>query len=309
MHTVSLKGLLVFLLFIFICGIGYGKDAKKNHSITKEIVVNEFVTKEEYAAVITDLKSLKSTIETNQTYITKLDAQNKLMREYHDSLIDMVLWSLGVVVTLAIGLAGFNWWANNKLYESDKAELAGKFDAKIKTLHQSVENSLVSKYNELSTELNRISETYNTTIRAEMTEFRSIVDSLKSELTNLAKLVDKHKAAHEADMTQIRKNIAFNMLVTYGVEEEVWETKDIPENMLLSQIQALEAAIKLDAEYQLKTIPERILDNLEKKFKAPNIKLDSYYKKELLEVLDTKKVDATIANSIRKLLNEVSADD
>lgn len=52
-----------------------------------------------------------------------LKAQLDEMRRSEDRLLATVHWSLGIVVTLAVGLALFGWWSASRVYQRDIASL------------------------------------------------------------------------------------------------------------------------------------------------------------------------------------------
>jgi hypothetical protein len=51
--------------------------------------------------------------------VAVLRAQITEMRRSEDRLLSTVHWTLGAVVTVAIGLAAFSWWSSNKLHQQD----------------------------------------------------------------------------------------------------------------------------------------------------------------------------------------------
>jgi hypothetical protein len=52
-----------------------------------------------------------------------LKAQLDEMRRSEDRLLSTVHWSLGIVATLAVGLALFGWWSASRVYQRDIASL------------------------------------------------------------------------------------------------------------------------------------------------------------------------------------------
>lgn len=62
-----------------------------------------------------------------------LEAQLKVMKEYHGSLLDTVYWALAGVLVLVSLLLGFGWFANFKIYERDKDALRKELKAHAET--------------------------------------------------------------------------------------------------------------------------------------------------------------------------------
>jgi uncharacterized protein YukE len=48
-----------------------------------------------------------------------LAAQLAEIRRSDDRLFTLVLWTLGITATIALGLAVFSWWTSHKVYERD----------------------------------------------------------------------------------------------------------------------------------------------------------------------------------------------
>ncbi len=60
-----------------------------------------------------------------------LQGELKAIREYHDSLLDTVHWSLGIVFGLVLLIIGSSWYTNFRLYEADKTRILEEVERKI----------------------------------------------------------------------------------------------------------------------------------------------------------------------------------
>ncbi|OAI44021.1 hypothetical protein AYO43_09635 [Nitrospira sp. SCGC AG-212-E16] len=69
----------------------------------------------------------------SETEIAVLRARLEEEQTHNGAVLQTVYWSLGVLVTLAIALIGFGWFANFRVYERDKEALATALDAHVVT--------------------------------------------------------------------------------------------------------------------------------------------------------------------------------
>jgi hypothetical protein len=117
-----------------------------------------------------------------QTEVVALRAQLETMRSYQDRFIAIVLWALGTVITIALGLAAFGWYTNKTTYERDRdalrqeretlrhelrallsdeirrvsQELTASLSEREKSASQATEKSLDAKLEKLNSRMNSI---------------------------------------------------------------------------------------------------------------------------------------------------------
>lgn len=196
--------------------------------------------------------------------------ENRLLKDFQDSLISTVHWSLSVVVTMLLVLAGINWFANFKFYERDKKQLRYDLESYVKT--EIDKGALEAKGLKLAA-----LEEVDSRLESRLSDFslrfvtidahRDDVDELKSEL----------EVAH----TRISLD-AFDALLT---EMYMWKTRKVYKNMLITQIKALKLASKLDVEWRVSFMLEVISDTLDKFFIKEVLKLDEGQNQELRDAL------------------------
>lgn len=111
--------------------------------------------------------------------VSSSSAQEQLseMRRLDDRLLSAVLWSLGVVVFVAVLLAGFSWYTNFKIYERDRTNLRGE-------LQISIEKELVQGRKDLESKLDQHREILNATSKKHLDQLASSLDQLKESLTS-----------------------------------------------------------------------------------------------------------------------------
>ena len=61
------------------------------------------------------------------------------MRDYDQRLIATVYWSLGGVFLVVVVIAGFNWFANYRIYERERESLRNELKLQVNALQSEVE--------------------------------------------------------------------------------------------------------------------------------------------------------------------------
>lgn len=69
----------------------------------------------------------------------------EVMKQYDQDLLETVYWSLGALLTIAVLLIGFGWFANFKVYERDKESIRRDLNSFIQSEFKSIQNSVESK--------------------------------------------------------------------------------------------------------------------------------------------------------------------
>jgi hypothetical protein len=98
-----------------------------------------------------------------------LVAQMEVVKSYQDTFVSIVLWSLGSVLAMALGLAAFNWYSSRVIYERDiqalrhenqavvrviEAELKGEFSEFFQSLEKSLSSSVDAMEKDVEGRLN-----------------------------------------------------------------------------------------------------------------------------------------------------------
>lgn len=129
---------------------------------------------------------------TTNTEVVELRAQLAVVRDYQDRFIGVVLWSLGAVVTMTIGLLAFGWFTNKVNYERDRD-----------SVRQERDNLRSELRSFISDEIRRVSQDVSSTLndREKLIEQRvertavAHVQRVTSQLKDLAGRV--HDIEHE----------------------------------------------------------------------------------------------------------------
>jgi DNA repair exonuclease SbcCD ATPase subunit len=214
------------------------------------------------------------TIEEIKTReIAALREQNSVMREYHGSILDTVYWALGGIIATVLLLAGFGWWSNFKVYEQDKARLKEE----LQSLIRGIESTLALKVEENRSQLERTVDTKNENhlnrILEEASTLRTLIDTERSAREN--KITEISKTLEEAK-TQIKKgekDVAEVEFKLREAEENIWDIKKIPQNVVITQAQGLLAAINAENDSSIKNVLGRMKDTLQKDIVEKNMML------------------------------------
>jgi hypothetical protein len=225
-----------------------------------------------------------------------LQTQNKLIKDYQSSLMDTVLWALGVVCTIAVFIAGFGWWSNFKVYENDKKRLKEELDLSLAERIAQLELRLTSSNADFTRVIEARVEAMLNRAYAEQTALQAKINELATKLEELSKRL----VAAKKDNLQV--NAALRR-----VEETVWDIRDIPENILVTQSQGLEAELEADLISNAKWTLERMKKVLEKSFINGNEHMSRGTIEILLDALPTNISELGVElTAVRSLLERVN---
>jgi predicted nuclease with TOPRIM domain len=210
--------------------------------------------------------------------------------------MDTVLWALGVVCTIAVFIAGFGWWSNFKVYENDKKRLKEELDLSLAERIAQLELRLTSSNADFTRVIEARVEAMLNRAYAEQTALQAKINELATKLEELSKRL----VAAKKDNLQV--NAALRR-----VEETVWDIRDIPENILVTQSQGLEAELEADLISNAKWTLERMKKVLEKSFINGNEHMSRGTIEILLDALPTNISELGVElTAVRSLLERVN---
>ena len=116
------------------------------------------------------------------TEVQVLKAQIETMRSYQDQFISVITWSLGAVLTIAFGLAAYNWYSSKLSYERDIQALRQEN----KALHAELTALLKSETEQAAKRLLDELASKQAEIQAALTKaFDSKLSDIKDEVLDL----------------------------------------------------------------------------------------------------------------------------
>jgi len=199
--------------------------------------------------------------------IALLRAQVKSSKEYQDTLLNIVCWSLSGTLAIALLLAGFGWWSNFKIYEADKKRLSDDFEARIIKLKSDLELKAMSFNSELEKIVDEKNAQYFERIQKETLVLRSEIPSVRSEFLERLALIEKPIQGLSKKTIDNEKSVYDLEATLRDVEENIWEMKGVWPNVLLTQGQRVRAAIRADNKYQVEGALEDMVETIEKMIK------------------------------------------
>ena len=251
-------------------------------------------------------KTMADNDQNNFAEIQALREQNKIIRDYQSSLLDTVYWSLAGIFGTTLLLAGFSWFTNFKIYDSDRRRLIEDFQEKA----QQLESSVALKLQENALDLDKA-----TTARLE-----ALDKKLEKQISNASDAIGKSYAALEKNLTSLTKrvdgddaksknihkdlaNISAEMRL---IEEVMWGIKGLHGNMLITQMQGLQSAKDAENTFLFKLVLERMRNTVNDSFLAKKIPIDQTTMKLVNDGLDLcTGIDDLQLVEIRKLLNKI----
>lgn|GEM_PF-5890492 len=78
---------------------------------------------------------------TDDPTVAALEAQIAQERRYQEQLIQIVLWSIGGVMTIGVLLVGYGWYQNRIVYDRDRDALTQALGANIESVRAQIENT------------------------------------------------------------------------------------------------------------------------------------------------------------------------
>ncbi|UDN22868.1 MULTISPECIES: hypothetical protein [Aeromonas] len=230
----------------------------------------------------------------------ELKIENKIMKEFHEKILDTVYWSLGSVFGILALLLGFGWWSNFKLHEKDKKSILDEVSALISER----EISQIKK-------IHNVQESINSEIKSVVIQLNSKIDNLHVLHSEVDKTTDELYGQIETVKASIADCIKHIKISHLGhevslrfVEERLWDTRGVGDNVLLTQFQYLSACIELNKLVEnegrdIGGILERIAATIQESFIDKKRKVSQY----LLDVAknDLKELDEKHNISINKI--------
>lgn len=265
---------------------------------------------ERHAASKTPPEEIQFSSQIQKQSLNEVDLlkeQNKLIREYQASILSTVYWALSGVFTVLAFLAGFGWWSNFKMYEADKVRLQQDLDSKINELDSKLALRLEENRTELERAVDVKGEAQLSRLLSELTDVRANISKLSDESRQRSDEIKEVQEELKKNFSQLLKFIRLTEGETRFVEEQVWELKGIPNNILMTQCQAIDAALAAENLDAVNNVLGRLQRTLQKYYITEQEKLldKTLYDKihDRLNKLGDK--NAILAKEILELLGKI----
>jgi hypothetical protein len=203
-----------------------------------------------------------------------LKQQLTTMREYHSSLLDTVYWALAGVFTLVVLLAGFGWWSNFKVYEQDKQRLKDELLSVIRTSDATLALRLEEGRSAVDRLLEAKLESVLSVLRQDVVDVKKAIADERDSRTKIN--VETQIAIKKIDELLVDQSRSISMAEANlrSVEENVWELMNIPENILMTQVQGLHAVMNANRQGQVEAVLRRMQSTLQRYYLSGKSLLD-----------------------------------
>jgi hypothetical protein len=205
------------------------------------------------------------------TETIQIREQNKIIREYHASLLDTVYWALTGVFAFTGLLSGFGWWSNFRVYEADKKRLRDELSSQLKEADSSAIIRENAAQRAIETMLEGKIEKAISLLQSEHAENRRETAALRKELNAYIESAALKLKSATDQISKIDRGLAERESELRHVEEYVWDLKSIQANVLMTQGQGIGAAAAAENKFYLDCVLSRMKSTIEQRILLQNI--------------------------------------
>lgn len=282
--------------------------------ITIILIFSNAIFAKENPLVKTENLSTTSSLPSNSENLTnqsiiELKAQNNLIKDYHDTLIDTVYWTIGSVFAILIVLISYSGFTSFRINQQKLNEIREELQNTVKSNvleNKKYSTELISQFSEkLKSQNDIVLEKVDKAIENQKSLLFQIIEkpeknieSLEKEIESLTKLSLRNKTGLDSLETHLRM-----------VEESIWEIKKIPTNILLTQAQGIVSAIKSEDNNLVSLVARRIKSTLETYYNSDQYSVSEFTYKTLVSAIESaEKIDPILISQIKTLLTKVKID-
>lgn len=203
---------------------------------------------------------VEKSLSQKESELLLLKDQNKLIKEFQSSQQTTVLWALGGVLSFVLVVMGLSYFTNFKFYEQDKDRIKSDFESRLASYRAEMNLQLEESKREVSVILDESNKVILDRVLLQLAEVRATTESMRSELIAEIKLVESAAAKFMDDLRAVDVKLANAEMELREVEMVVWKLDDVPENMLISLGQGLQAAAEAGNKFGVARLLEKILE-------------------------------------------------
>ncbi|WP_455928884.1 hypothetical protein [Pseudomonas fluorescens] len=193
-----------------------------------------------------------------ETELKILKEKNILISEFQSSLISIVIWSLSAVVSVVILLVGASLFTNFKLHEKDVQRIQADYDAKIKIFQSEMEAGLARAGQEMANAQEARSQQDLNRMLDQAAQVRSQFETVRLSLEEKFDQLFSGTMKFEARVDSLEKAQIALRAELRKAETRIWEIKKIPQNVLISSLQGLDAALVSGDKWRIEDFVEQI---------------------------------------------------
>ncbi|WP_339466238.1 hypothetical protein [Pseudomonas lurida] len=253
--------------------------------------------------------SVQTILSQKESELLLLKDQNKLIREFQSSQQTTVLWALGSVLSFVLVVMGLSYFTNFKFYEQDKDRIKTDFESRLASYRAEMNLQLEESKRDVSVILDESNKVILDRVLLQLAEVRATTESIRSELISEIKVVKGSVAKFKEDLNAVDMKLANAEMELREVEMVVWKLDDVPENMLISLGQGLQAAAVAGNKFGVSRLLEKILEVIDKHFLEAGQSIEQDTVDMLNNDLDfARSMKVTGVSRVKKALSQIPID-
>ncbi len=238
-----------------------------------------------------------SASQSDQITISLLQSELNTVRDFQDTLLTTVFWSLGTIATIAVLLVGFGWYSNFRVYERDKASLSQE-------LRSHLDNELAALSTKIEQSLNESRDSANKLAHEQREELSARVNK------TLEATVTKSVAPLSARIEMLKSGHAELQYAILEINRERWRAKGVYTNALREGVSILNLTTANQQGWRISRALDAIQADLKVLLeqKPPRAAPDAELLRDISSALDQVSQDNPIpVNAIKDLLARTRA--
>jgi hypothetical protein len=188
------------------------------------------------------------TAQPPATELVQVDRWIAMSDQFNNRLLNVVYGSLAAIIAMLIALVGYNWFANNRSYERDKAALSSELNAE---LSKQISNLRASLSEQHDSQINSLSELAQSSAKTEAEKAAVKISAIKTEF--------------EARLGTVTTELKGLYVATQDAESQRWADKGVFANAIMCQIEIGKTSVEIGHSWRVSQALERIEDFLAKK--------------------------------------------
>ncbi len=204
---------------------------------------------------------------------------------------------------------GLSYFTNFKFYEQDKDRIKTDFESRLASYRAEMNLQLEESKRDVSVILDESNKVILDRVLLQLAEVRATTESIRSELISEIKVVKGSVAKFKEDLNAVDMKLANAEMELREVEMVVWKLDDVPENMLISLGQGLQAAAVAGNKFGVSRLLEKILEVIDKHFLEAGQSIEQDTVDMLNNDLDfARSMKVTGVSRVKKALSQIPID-
>jgi hypothetical protein len=200
--------------------------------------------------------------------IAVLKEQNKIISSYQDRILNTVYFALSSLIGAAFLLASFGWWTNSRKITDEIERLRAETNQKVAEHQSNMMLQLSESRREFETFTIGLGDKLDKKMNDGFLNFNE-------KISNIETISTERNNKYEEDIKGINKSLTINAKsisdTNYELrlaEENIWEIKNIPINVLVTQAQGLSHALETEDKKSISRVLERMEKFIGNNFEA-----------------------------------------